>query len=242
MPADESATPPPAQKPRTYNIVLQHDETEGVLEKVVKILSYVAIPVVIAVGGWVYSEAQQKREIDQKHLELAIDILSTQEKFDRGNLRGWAVSVLETTSPDGVAIPQEMAQSLRDGIAFLPVKTNFNSTTILDSQSNASEYAVGFSGSIAAQNKTLRAINSYLALTRNFNSEQEIMALDRPAQQQFLAVANVLRLERDRVAVDRFGRNAVNSFREFKQNDVALPESFTEETVKELKSFFETRL
>lgn len=135
-----------------------------------------------------------------------------------------------------------MAQSLRDGIAFLPTQPRLGQTGTLEPPFLGNEYVVGFSATPENRDKLIAAINTYSRLTTDFNEEQNVVGLDRATQQQFKAVSNQLELFRNQIAVKRFGREAVDDYLRFKRDDGELPASLTEQQKQKLTSFFEARL
>lgn len=70
------------------------------IEKVAKILSLVAIPVVLAVFGWIIQNRLSERNVSQEYVKLAVSVLEKPEssKVPAG-LRDWAVDLLNQNSP-----------------------------------------------------------------------------------------------------------------------------------------------
>ncbi|MEZ5810629.1 MAG: peptidoglycan recognition family protein [Rhizobiaceae bacterium] len=64
------------------------------IEKLVKILSTIAIPVVLLVVGNWYSASQKDKDLGQKYVEIAIRILSEEPTDDNQQLRKWAVETV----------------------------------------------------------------------------------------------------------------------------------------------------
>lgn len=70
------------------------------IEKVAKVLSLVAIPVVLAVFGWVVQNRLSERNLSQEYVKLAVSILEKPESSEvPAGLRDWAVDLLNQNSP-----------------------------------------------------------------------------------------------------------------------------------------------
>lgn len=211
-------------------------------ERTAKLFSMIAIPILLAIGGWVFSSYQQNETMDQKHLQLAIDILSTPTKFDRDNLRTWAVSVLEQTSPSGVPVPKKMADALRNGVASLPpnqAPSRINAGAF--DRSNGS--MVGFSNVYSGSANPIPAINSLIALTRPFNKDEEEIQLDRSMQQQFMKSIYQLAMLRKQLAYEKFGASVVDAYLAWRDDRTKKrPLQLEAKSVELLDGFFETKL
>jgi hypothetical protein len=68
------------------------------VERVTKILSQVAIPVVIAIFGWLIQNSLARRNVAQEYVRIALNILTEKGK-DNPLLRDWAVDLLSQNSP-----------------------------------------------------------------------------------------------------------------------------------------------
>ena len=70
------------------------------IEKVAKILSLVAVPVVIAIFGWIIQNTLSERSLSQEYVKLAVSILEKPKSSDvPAGLRDWAVDLLNQNSP-----------------------------------------------------------------------------------------------------------------------------------------------
>lgn len=66
-------------------------------ESISKILATIAIPVVLAVGGWYIQDSVSRQSVNKDYVALAVSIL---QKHDADpNLRSWAVRLLNDNSP-----------------------------------------------------------------------------------------------------------------------------------------------
>lgn len=88
------------------------------IEKVAKIVSVVALPLVVGIGGWWIQDALSRRDTDQDYVELAISILSKPQDETQTDLREWAASLLAETSP--IEIPESLRERLGGGEVQLP--------------------------------------------------------------------------------------------------------------------------
>ena len=80
-------------------------------EKLAKILSLVAVPVLLGIGGWALQDALSKRNVDQQYVSLALSILKEPKSDEL--LRTWAVELLNEHSP--VPIPSQTQAKLKTG-------------------------------------------------------------------------------------------------------------------------------
>jgi WD40 repeat protein len=70
------------------------------IEKIAKILSLVAIPVVLAIFGWLIQNRLSERNVSQEYVKLAVSVLEKQKSAEvPAGLRDWAVDLLNQNSP-----------------------------------------------------------------------------------------------------------------------------------------------
>lgn len=70
------------------------------VEKTAKVLSLVAIPIVIAVFGWIIQNQLSQRSLSQEYVKLAVSILQSPKSSEvPAGLREWAVDLLNDNSP-----------------------------------------------------------------------------------------------------------------------------------------------
>jgi D-alanyl-D-alanine carboxypeptidase len=92
----------------------------GSAEKVVRLFSLAAIPVVLAIGGWVIQARLQNQTVSRDYVQLAISILREPAGPElRPEIRGWATDVLAAYSP--TTLNEAVLQQLRSGSTTLPV-------------------------------------------------------------------------------------------------------------------------
>jgi WD40 repeat protein len=78
----------------------RNDSPRYDVEKTAKILSLVAIPLVIALFGWIIQNQLSQRSLSQEYVKLAVSILQSPKSSDvPTGLRDWAVDLLNENSP-----------------------------------------------------------------------------------------------------------------------------------------------
>jgi hypothetical protein len=80
-------------------------------ERISKVISIAAIPVVLAAGGWLIQRQLQNQTVSRDYVQLAISILEEpdQQKVPQ-ELREYAVQLLQTNSP--IAITSELSKKI----------------------------------------------------------------------------------------------------------------------------------
>jgi|GEM_PF-6172916 len=86
------------------------------IERTLKVVALIAIPVVVAIVGYFIQGALQARELARDYTKLAIGIL--QDKTSSKHLRHWAIRVLNTNSE--IKLPTEAIDDLIEGRSNLP--------------------------------------------------------------------------------------------------------------------------
>lgn len=108
-------------------IQLSKDKWETV-ERVSKTLSIAAIPLVLAVGGWVIQQRLQDQTVSRDYVQLAVSILKEPESSNiKPEMRKWAVQLLNDNSP--TKFNSEVFEQLRSGTTQLPESFNLAPTT-----------------------------------------------------------------------------------------------------------------
>jgi hypothetical protein len=87
-----------------------------VAESITKILSLLAIPVVIAIIGGSIQSSLARRTVSQQYVQLAVSILTSKEAHE--DLRRWAVDLLNDNSPTKLSL--NVQEQLRTGAVKLP--------------------------------------------------------------------------------------------------------------------------
>lgn len=107
----------------------------GKLERVSRVLSVAAIPVVLAVGGWLVQKQMQQQaaaaqqqlqhqNVSRDYVQLAVSILREPDQSKvRPEMRDWAVDLLNEYS--AVKLKSEVAEKLKNGEAVLPPLETF---------------------------------------------------------------------------------------------------------------------
>jgi murein L,D-transpeptidase YcbB/YkuD len=86
-------------------------------ERITRILSLLAIPVVIAIVGALIQSSLARRTVSQQYVQVAVSILTSKEKLDP-SLRSWAVDLLNDNSPTHLS--QTVKLKLKEGSVTLP--------------------------------------------------------------------------------------------------------------------------
>jgi WD40 repeat protein len=79
------------------------------IESIAKSLSLIAIPIVVAVGGWFIQRSLSDQSIKKDYVNIAVSILQKTEKETGPELREWAADLLNDNSPTKFS-PQTLAQ------------------------------------------------------------------------------------------------------------------------------------
>jgi hypothetical protein len=108
------------------------------VERLAKTLSIVAIPVVLAIGGWVIQQRIQNQAVSRDYVQLAVSILKEPDsgKIDQ-DMRAWAVQLLNDNSP--TRFTPKFTEQLKSGQAQLPESFNLASSAAPASISTAGE-------------------------------------------------------------------------------------------------------
>jgi hypothetical protein len=87
-------------------------------EKISKTFSIAAIPVVLAIGGWMIQRRLQDQTLQRDYVQLAVTVLK--EPASSQDMKDWAVSLLAKNSP--VPFAQSIQVNLSNGNIQLPAK------------------------------------------------------------------------------------------------------------------------
>jgi hypothetical protein len=103
------------------------NETKNTLdnvEQLSRIISIVAIPIVLGIIGWIVQRRLQGQTIKRDYVQLAVSILrETDQAKSVPELRSWSVDLLNESSP--VKFDAIVSQKLKDGQVFLPSLEQF---------------------------------------------------------------------------------------------------------------------
>jgi hypothetical protein len=83
-----------------------------------RIMSAIAIPAVIAIGGWYIQSTTTHQSISKDYVTLAISILEKPKSKEDSGLRDWAVDLLDENAPK--RLPADTVAHLRSGSLTLP--------------------------------------------------------------------------------------------------------------------------
>jgi len=94
-------------------------ESKPKWESILSSISIAAIPVVIAVGGWLIQRRLQDQAIQRDYVQLSVEILKESDTAKTNvDLRNWAVELLNQNAP--VKLNQNVKDQLKSGKVSLP--------------------------------------------------------------------------------------------------------------------------
>lgn len=91
------------------------------IEKLSKILSAIAIPIIIAWFGWKIQERISNKNLSRDYVKIGIDILTSENDIDE-SLRIWAVDLLNDNST--TKMNADVIKKLKNGEVRLPSPEN----------------------------------------------------------------------------------------------------------------------
>lgn len=109
-------------------------------EAIAKILSLIAIPIVLAIVGWLVQSSLSDRSASQEYVKLSVSILKEPKDKVELSLRSWAADLLNANAPTKLS-PQAL-QALKEGTATLPAQL----TGILGAAGNGGSLAISPDG------------------------------------------------------------------------------------------------
>jgi D-alanyl-D-alanine carboxypeptidase-like protein len=115
-------TPEPPRRREIVVITKSEGSAPGRLDKVERVartVSILAIPVVLAAGGWWIQSQLQDQAVKRDYVQLAVSVLREPDsvKISAG-LRSWAADLLNNNSP--TKLPDALLAELRAGRASFP--------------------------------------------------------------------------------------------------------------------------
>jgi hypothetical protein len=154
------------------------------VERISKTLSMIAIPVVLAFGGWIIQQRLQDQTLNRDYVQLAVSILKEPQdsKIDP-EMRTWAVQLLNDNSP--TKFNARVFDQLKAGTVQLPVSFNVTQevSTVTANSGNARADAAdlelkGFASIVAKDAEgALRAFTDAEKLWPTYHNVAEIKKL-----------------------------------------------------------------
>jgi WD domain, G-beta repeat len=114
------------------------------LEKTAKVLSVIAIAVVLAIVGWLIQSSLSERNVSQEYVKLAVSILKEPKDKTEPALRGWGADLLNQKAP--TKFSPQVLQALKERQATLPTQL----PAILGATAGGASLAVGPDGKLFA--------------------------------------------------------------------------------------------
>lgn len=144
------------------------------LEAASKIISAIAIPIVIAIGGWWIQNSITKQSISKDYVALAISVLEKPKGEIDQSLRDWAVDLLDEYAPN--KFPAETVSRLKAGSISLGALTAALSSKASDRVAVSPD---GHSVAIGGRDKAIRIFDMATArmLAQLRGHEDEITGL-----------------------------------------------------------------
>lgn len=68
-------------------------------EQLAKIISYIAIPIVLAMGGWNIQKAVAQQAVSKDYVQIAVGILAQPKDSIHPEIRNWAVDLINENAP-----------------------------------------------------------------------------------------------------------------------------------------------
>lgn len=133
--------------PATLTVTLKQEKSEVSApdwERTARIMSLVAIPVVLAIIGAAIQATLGKSTVSRDYVQLAVSILTADKTKTPQDLRDWAVDLLDENSP--VKFSKDVAARLKGGEIALPGSI----VALLSTASGSSSMAVSPDGKIVA--------------------------------------------------------------------------------------------
>ncbi len=93
------------------------------LETIAKIVSLVAVPILVAIFGWIIQAELSEKGLRKEYVQLSLSILSNQSKVPENNsLREWAIQLLAENAP--VRLSESAIHELQTGTSLNPKVVN----------------------------------------------------------------------------------------------------------------------
>ena len=208
------------------------------LERWTKILSIAAIPVILGIGGWLVQNFQTARTLNKDYVYIAISILSDEEKFERENLREWAVALLEKTSPS--PLPKKLAADLRSGLAQvklprLPVGVGAPTLPLMSTSDATQMIAYATSNQVEPPD-WIKALNTVSLVSAEMaaQSKSEKKALERALSE--------LKKFRDTAVERRFSTSLVKEYIAHEGSIEQIPDPAQRQRLLEVQSWLNDNL
>ena len=82
-------------------------------ELITKIFSYIAVPIILGIIGWVIQIELSEKSLKREYFQIAVEVLNSPKTKDSEALRAWAIEFFKQNSP--TSVPKSLIQSLNNG-------------------------------------------------------------------------------------------------------------------------------
>ncbi|MFZ4287534.1 hypothetical protein [Variovorax sp. HJSM1_2] len=100
------------------------------VEQASKIVGSVAVPLLVALFGWLIQQQLASQTVSRDYVQLAVSILKEPKKEDDQQLREWAVELLNRHAP--IKLGESVSQKLQAGDILLPNSNRVESSVQFD--------------------------------------------------------------------------------------------------------------
>ena len=91
-----------------------------IIESIARIASFVAVPLVLAIVGWVIQGSLSRQAVGKDYVNMALSLLQKKPETDQEReLRDWAVDLLNDNAPTKLPAKRSVSMILRRESSYL---------------------------------------------------------------------------------------------------------------------------
>lgn len=141
-------------------------DTLNRIQSYASITASVAVPLLIAIFGWVIQSKTSDDTVKKDYVQMALNILNADKEKVDDTMRQWAISVLDINSP--VPFSKDMKASLEKGQS-ISIKTSFQlpPSIFMDPPKPLKKLAEDDNGSITVRDLAKNAVENYSICSEN---------------------------------------------------------------------------
>lgn len=141
-------------------------DTLNRIQSYASITASVAVPLLIAIFGWVIQSKTSDDTVKKDYVQMALNILNADKEKVDDTMRQWAISVLDINSP--VPFSKDMKASLEKGQS-ISIKTSFKlpPSIFMDPPKPLKKLAEDDNGSITVRDLAKNAVENYSICSEN---------------------------------------------------------------------------